>query len=91
MSLTRLLIDINLLRKLPDVVLKLPSLAVLQAAGNAITHLPEGLEHMRSLQGLILSTNQVSCGMGGLGWTMISCYLHIVVTTAAAGRAYLSH
>lgn len=58
-SLTRLVLDNNLLRKLPDVVLQLPSLAVLQAAGNTITHLPECLEQMRSLQGLILSTNQV--------------------------------
>jgi Leucine-rich repeat (LRR) protein len=56
---TLLVVDNNLLRKLPDAVLKLPSLAVLQAAGNTITHLPEDLGRMHSLQGLILSTNQV--------------------------------
>lgn len=81
-SLTRLVVDNNSLRKLPDVILKLPSLAVLQAAANTITHLPECLEQMPSLQGLILSTNQVcsaweGCRMGGqlharLGWSWLT-------------------
>lgn len=56
---TRLVLDHNLLRKLPDVVLNLRYLAVLQAAGNSITHLPDGLDRLQPLQALMVSENQV--------------------------------
>ncbi len=59
MAITRLVLDHNLLRKLPEVVLNLKSLAVLQATGNSITYLPDGLDRLQSLQALMVSENQV--------------------------------
>lgn len=59
LAITRLVLDHNLLRKLPDVVLNLRYLAVLQAAGNSITHLPDGLDRLQPLQALMVSENQV--------------------------------
>lgn len=59
MSLTRLVLDNNMLRQLPDVVPKLPALAVLQASGNRITHLPDTLEKLQPLQALMVAENQV--------------------------------
>jgi Leucine-rich repeat (LRR) protein len=59
LAITRLVLDHNLLRKLPDVVLNLRCLAVLQAAGNSITHLPDGLDRLQTLQALMVSENQV--------------------------------
>lgn len=47
------------MRTLPEVVLKLPSLAVLQASGNRVTHLPDALDQLKSLQALMVSENQV--------------------------------
>lgn len=58
-SLTRLVLDNNMLRQLPDVVPKLPALAVLQASGNRITHLPDTLEKLQPLQALMVAENQV--------------------------------
>lgn len=60
-ALTRLVVENNLLKKLPDVVLLLPALAVLQASSNSITHLPDSLGQMQALQALMLSGNQVCC------------------------------
>lgn len=74
MSLTRLVLDNNMLRQLPEVVPKLPALAVLQASGNRITHLPDTLEKLQSLQALMVSENQV-------GTPAKSTCLFVLVTT----------
>eukprot|EP00882_Tetradesmus_deserticola_P023899 GHRQ01026068.1.p3 GENE.GHRQ01026068.1~~GHRQ01026068.1.p3 ORF type:complete len:113 (-),score=53.89 GHRQ01026068.1:605-943(-) len=58
-KLTQLVLDHNLLRHLPPVVLLLPALAVLMASSNSITYLPEGLGQMQQLQALLLNSNQL--------------------------------
>jgi Leucine-rich repeat (LRR) protein len=57
--LTQLVLDHNLLRHLPPVVLLLPALAVLMASSNSITYLPEGLGQMQQLQALLMHSNQL--------------------------------
>lgn len=79
-SLTRLVLDNNMLRQLPDVVPKLPALAVLQASGNRITHLPDTLGQLQSLQALMVSENQV----GLLSALACLCWLHQGLSMAAA-------
>lgn len=57
--LTQLVLDHNLLRHLPPVVLALPALAVLMASSNSITYLPDGLGQMQQLQALLMHSNQL--------------------------------
>jgi Leucine-rich repeat (LRR) protein len=57
--LTQLVLDHNLLRHLPPVVLALPALAVLMASSNSITYLPEGVGQMQQLQALLMHSNQL--------------------------------
>jgi Leucine-rich repeat (LRR) protein len=57
--LMQLVLDHNLLRHLPPVVLSLPALAVLMASSNSITYLPDGLGQMQQLQALLMHSNQL--------------------------------
>lgn len=59
MCLTQIVLDHNLLRSVPNVVLCLPALAVLMASGNSITYLPEGVGQAQQLQALLLHSNQL--------------------------------
>lgn len=79
-TLTRLVVDSNLLRELPEVVLGLPSLVVLQASSNSITHLPDDLYRMESLQALMVSGNQV-CPL------LAACFVHPDIRQLCPGSA----
>lgn len=58
-NITMLVLDHNLLRHLPPVIMKLPKLQILMSSNNNITYLPEMVGTCVQLQALILHSNQL--------------------------------
>ncbi len=62
-----LLLDHNRLASLPEAVLRLPRLEVLNASGNALTYVPDGISQLTLLSQLRLNGNQLVAMPTSLG------------------------